>query len=133
MPDNILVADDDENNRVIMKLALARAGYTVLLAKDGKEALDMIERERPALVLMDLSMPVLTGWEAVRQMKANEHLRDIPVFAFTAHAIAGDESRAREAGCDGYLSKPCTPHRVVEVVAQRLQQRAAQGQARSPA
>ncbi|MDE2491095.1 MAG: response regulator [Elusimicrobia bacterium] len=123
MREKILIADDDADNREIMRMALERAGYEIVLARDGREALEAARREKPALVLMDLSMPVLSGWEAVRRMKDDAALRAIPVLAFTAHAITGDETRAREAGCDGYLSKPCPPRLAVETVAAHLRAR----------
>jgi two-component system cell cycle response regulator DivK len=124
MSDKILVADDDADNRRIMQLALSAAGYEVRLACDGREALASAASERPDLIVMDLSMPVLSGWEAVRLLKADPALRGIPVLAFTAHAMAGDDRRAKEAGCDGYLSKPCTPREAVAAVAAQLPSRA---------
>jgi two-component system cell cycle response regulator DivK len=118
--DTILVVDDDADNRRIMELTMLKAGYRVVLAVNGQEALAAAGRERPDLILLDLSMPVLSGWEALKRLKADERLKSVPVVAFTAHAMAGDERRVMEAGFDGYLSKPCTPRRAVEVVAARL-------------
>lgn len=117
MPEKVLVADDDEDNRRIMELTLARAGYRVVLATNGSEAVAAAEREIPDLILLDLSMPVMTGWDALKKLKSDERLKAIPVLAFTAHAMAGDERRALEAGFDGYLSKPCVPRRAVAAVA----------------
>ena len=129
MPETILVVDDDADNRRIMELTLLKAGYRVVLAVNGREAVAAAERERPDMILLDLSMPVLSGWEAVRLLKADERLKAVPVLAFTAHAMAGDERRVMEAGFDGYLSKPCVPRRAVEAVAAGL---AARGAARRP-
>lgn len=120
MPDRILVADDDRDNREIMRMALTRAGYAVTLAADGLEAMDAVAREAPDLILLDLSMPRVTGWEVVRWLKGDSRWREIPVLAYTAHAMFGDERRVREAGFDGYLSKPCPPRRAVEEIAARL-------------
>lgn len=127
MPDKILVADDDPDNRRIMELALKRAGYQVVLATNGSEAFAAAERESPGLILLDLSMPVMTGWDALKKLKADERLKAIPVLAFTAHAMAGDERRVMEAGFDGYVSKPCVPRRAVETIAAELAGRAAGG------
>jgi two-component system cell cycle response regulator DivK len=112
-PRTILVADDEPDNRAIMAAALAAAGYAVRQAADGEEAVASALRERPDLILLDMSMPGMSGWEAVRRIKAMPQTRDIPVFAFTAYALAGDELKAKEAGCDGYVSKPCVPKDVV--------------------
>lgn len=116
----ILVADDDKDNRAIMAAALGAAGYRVLLACDGLEAVDAAVKERPDLILLDMSMPRLSGWDAVRRLKAEPRTEGIPVFAFTAHALAGDELKAREAGCDGYVAKPCIPRDVVAKIARTI-------------
>jgi two-component system, cell cycle response regulator DivK len=125
LPETILVVDDDEDNRRIVELTMRGAGYRVVLAVNGREAIAAAERETPDLILLDLSMPVLSGWEAVKLLKADERLKAIPVLAFTAHAMAGDEAKVMEAGFDGYLSKPCRPRRAVEAVAARLGARGA--------
>lgn len=109
----ILVADDAEDNRAIMKAALTKAGFTVCEAQDGLEAIETALRELPALILLDLSMPRLSGWETVQRMKTDPKIGHIPVFAFTAHALAGDDQKARQAGCDGYIAKPCLPKEAV--------------------
>ena len=120
MPEKILVVDDDADNRRIIELTMLKAGYSVVLAVNGREGIEAAERERPDLILLDLSMPVLSGWEAMKLLKADERLKAIPVLAFTAHAMAGDERRVMEAGFDGYLSKPCLPRSAVAAVAARL-------------
>jgi len=101
----ILVVEDVEFNRDLL-VQLLDDDYKVLTAADGAEGIKLAERERPDLILMDLSLPVLDGWEATRRIKANEALRGIPIIALSAHAMRGDEEKARQSGCDDYLSKP---------------------------
>jgi two-component system, cell cycle response regulator DivK len=102
----ILLVEDNEMNRDMLSRRLARRGFAVLLAEDGEEAIAAAGRERPDLILMDLSLPVLDGWEATRRLKAAEATAGIPVLALTAHAMSTDRDRALEAGCDDYDSKP---------------------------
>lgn len=102
----ILIVEDNEMNRDMLSRRLARRGYEVSVAVDGKEGVDRIHTERPDLVLMDMSLPVIDGWEATRQVKANPELNGIPVIALTAHAMAGDREQALAAGCDDYDTKP---------------------------
>jgi CheY-like chemotaxis protein len=102
----ILLVEDNEMNRDMLSRRLERKGYEVLLASDGQQALDTAASEKPDLILMDMSLPVLDGWEATRRIKANQPTRSIPVIALTAHAMAEDEQKAREAGCDDYDTKP---------------------------
>ena len=101
----ILVVDDTEFNRDLV-VQLLEEDYDMVIAENGEEALQMTERERPDLILMDLGMPVMDGWEATRRLKANEALKHIPIVAVTSHAMVGDEVDARKAGCDDYLPKP---------------------------
>jgi two-component system cell cycle response regulator DivK len=101
----VLVVEDVEFNRDLMVQLLEEA-YRVVTAADGEEGVRVAERERPDLILMDLSLPGVDGWEATRRIKANPALRGIPVVAVSAHAMTGDEERARESGADDYLSKP---------------------------
>jgi two-component system cell cycle response regulator DivK len=101
----ILVVDDTEWNRDLI-VQLLQDEYTVLQAVDGQQGVTVTEAERPDLVLMDLGMPVMDGWEATRKIKANSALRSIPIIAVTSHAMVGDEIEARKAGCDDYLPKP---------------------------
>jgi CheY-like chemotaxis protein len=105
VPKKILVVEDGELNRDLMVQLLADE-YTVVLATDGLDGLRQAERERPDLILMDLGLPGLDGWEATRRLKASPELRRIPVVAVTSHAMVGDERKARAAGCDEYLAKP---------------------------
>ncbi len=112
----ILLVEDNLHNRKIFHGVLTHAGFRVLEASDGGEALATIKRTLPDLILMDLSIPVVDGWECTRRLKADPTTRAVPIIALTAHAMRGDEERARHAGCDGYLSKPISPKRVVEEV-----------------
>lgn len=112
----ILLVEDNLHNRRIFQGVLAHAGFHVLEAEDGGRALELATSTPPDLILMDLSIPVLDGWECTRQLKADPRTRAVPIIALTAHAMRGDEERAREAGCDGYLSKPISPRKVVEEV-----------------
>lgn len=124
----ILVVEDNEDNRLIYSLALGHAGYAVLEAVTG---LDGVERARtllPDLILMDVSLPGIDGWEATRRLKADPTTRDIPVIAVTAHAMATDRDRAIAAGCDGYLAKPVAPQVVVGTVARYLAERGERGE-----
>ena len=101
----ILVVEDVDFNRDLV-VQLLEDKYQVSEAVNGKEGVSIAEKEKPDLILMDLSLPVMDGWEATRIMKANTELRSIPVIALTAHAMKGDEEKALEAGCDDYLVKP---------------------------
>ena len=100
----ILLVEDNELNRDMLSRRLERKGYQVVMALDGQQAVDMAQAERPDLILMDMSLPVMDGWEATRAIKATQ--RGLPIIALTAHAMAGDELKAREAGCDDYDTKP---------------------------
>jgi CheY-like chemotaxis protein len=102
----ILYVEDNEDNVYMLKNRLTRAGHTVLIATDGAQGVAMAASEQPDLVVMDLSLPVLDGWEATRRMKAQPETRHIPVIALTAHAMAGDREKALEAGCDDFDTKP---------------------------
>lgn len=102
----ILLVEDNDMNRDMLSRRLERKGYQVLVAVDGAQAVSMAEAEAPAVILMDMSLPVLDGWEATRRIKAAPRTKAIPVIALTAHAMAGDEQKAREAGCDDYDTKP---------------------------
>ncbi|HEX5020255.1 MAG TPA: response regulator [Candidatus Binatia bacterium] len=101
----ILVVDDTDWNRDLL-VQLLEEDYTVLQAVDGEQGVKMTQEEKPDLILMDLGMPVMDGWEATRRIKANDALKQIPIIAVTSHAMVGDEIDARKAGCDDYLPKP---------------------------
>jgi two-component system, cell cycle response regulator DivK len=101
----ILVVEDVEFNRDLV-VQLLEDDYQIITAGDGAEGLRLAERERPDLILMDLSLPIVDGWEATRRLKADEVLKHIPIIALSAHAMTGDAEKARQIGCDDYLSKP---------------------------
>jgi CheY-like chemotaxis protein len=102
----ILVVEDNEMNREMLSRRLERKGYTVLIATDGDTGIAVARANKPDLILMDMSLPVVDGWEATRRMKADHALQHIPVVALTAHAMANDRDKALEAGCDDYDTKP---------------------------
>jgi two-component system, cell cycle response regulator DivK len=102
----ILIVEDNEMNRDMLTRRLQRKGYDVVSAIDGQTGLDSARRQAPDLVLMDMSLPVLDGWEATRQLKADSDLQKIPVIALTSHAMSGDREKALAAGCDDYDTKP---------------------------
>ena len=102
----ILLIEDNEMNRDMLSRRLARREYEVLVAVDGKEGVEMAGSEAPDLILMDMSLPVMDGWEATRQLKASPETKAIPIIALTAHAMSGDREKAMEAGCDDYDTKP---------------------------
>jgi CheY-like chemotaxis protein len=102
----ILLVEDNELNLDMLKRRLERRGYTVLVATDGEQGLALAAAERPDLILMDISLPLIDGWEATRRLKAAEGTRGIPVLALTAHALASDRDKCFEAGCDDYDTKP---------------------------
>ena len=102
----ILVVEDNEMNRDMLTRRLERKGFEVVIAIDGKAGIDMASSSNPDIILMDLSLPVIDGWEAARQIKADSAMQSIPIIALTAHAMAGDEQKALEAGCDDYDTKP---------------------------
>lgn len=102
----ILLVEDNELNRDMLSRRLQRKGYTVILAETGEAGLAQAEQASPDLILMDMSLPVMDGWEATRLLKSNPALQSIPVIALTAHAMSGDRQKALEAGCDDYDTKP---------------------------
>jgi CheY-like chemotaxis protein len=112
----ILYVEDDDNNIYVLKNRLTRAGYTVLIATDGEKGVAMAIAEQPNLILMDLRMPVLDGWEATKRIKAQPETRHIPVIALTAHAMSGDREKALAAGCDDFDTKPVEMPRLLEKV-----------------
>jgi CheY-like chemotaxis protein len=116
----ILLVEDNEMNRDMLSRRLIRNGYEVFLAMDGQQGAEMALSERPDLILMDMSLPVIDGWEATRRIKANDATRRIPVIALTAHAMAGDREKAMEAGCDDYDTKPVEISRLLGKIANLL-------------
>jgi len=118
----VLIVEDNVDNFELVRFLLERAGYEVLSAANGLEGLDAAKRELPDLILMDLSMPEMDGWNATANLKADEHTRGIPVLALTAHTLPGDRKRAIDAGCDGYISKPINVASFDKLVATLLRQ-----------
>ena len=116
----ILLVEDNEMNRNMLSRRLIRHGYEVVMAVDGQQGTEMAISERPDLILMDMSLPVMNGWEATRQVKGNEVTRQIPVIALTAHAMAGDREKAMEAGCEDYDTKPVEVSRLLGKIAALL-------------
>ena len=116
----ILLVEDNEMNRDMLSRRLARNGFDVSLAVDGAEGVAKARAEKPDLILLDMSLPVLDGWEAARQLKGADDTRAIPIIALTAHAMAGDREKALEAGCDDYDTKPIELPRLLEKMAALL-------------
>jgi CheY-like chemotaxis protein len=121
----ILLIEDNEMNRDMLSRRLIRNGHEVSIAIDGQQGTDMAMSQLPDLILMDMSLPVIDGWEATRRIKANEATRKIPVIALTAHAMAGDREKAVEAGCDDYDTKPVEISRLLGKIAALLAAKAA--------
>jgi two-component system cell cycle response regulator DivK len=123
----LLLVEDNEENRDGLSRHLRRKGFEVLIAVDGLQGVETARAESPDLILMDLSLPRLDGWEATRQMKAAPETRGIPVIALTAHAMAGDREKALEAGCDDYDTKPVEFGRLLAKIQALLEKKAAPG------
>jgi two-component system cell cycle response regulator DivK len=109
----ILLVEDNEMNRDMLSRRLIRCGFQVVFAMDGQQGIDLARSERPDIILMDMSLPVIDGWEATRCVKADDTTRSVPVIGLTAHAMAGDREKAIEAGCDDYETKPVELDRLI--------------------
>ena len=120
----ILLVEDNEMNRDMLSRRLQRRGYEVVIAVDGQDGVTKAQAEAPALILMDMSLPVLDGWEASRQLKAAPATGAIPIIALTAHAMSGDREKALEAGCDDYDTKPIELPRLLEKIQALLAKKA---------
>ena len=116
----ILLVEDNEMNRDMLSRRLKRKDFEVVIAVDGQAGIDMASSSNPDIILMDLSLPVIDGWEATRQIKANPATQSTPIIALTAHAMAGDEQKALEAGCDDYDTKPVNLKRLLEKIGNLL-------------
>ena len=112
----ILLVEDNEENRDMLSRRLTRRGYEVVIALDGGQGVAMAQSEIPDLILMDMDLPVLDGWEATRQLKAAPETQAIPIIALTAHAMMGDREKAIDAGCDDYETKPIEFSRLIEKI-----------------
>ena len=119
----ILYVEDNEDNVYVVKSRLTRAGFTILIAADGAQGVAMASTEQPDLILMDLSLPVLDGWEATRRIKASPETKHIPVVALTAHAMAGDREKALAAGCNDFDTKPIELPRLLQKIRALLPER----------
>jgi len=120
MNKRILVIEDTEDNRQILRDLLTAAGYDIFEATDGATGVTMAAELQPDLILMDIQLPVIDGYEATRRIKADPSTQSIPVIAVTSYALAGDELKTREAGCDGYIAKPYSPRHLLEKVREIL-------------
>jgi two-component system, cell cycle response regulator DivK len=118
MTKRILVVEDQEDNRRILRDLLTSADYEVTEAENGEEALAAVAKERPDLILMDIQLPILDGYEATRRIKADPTLKHIPIIVVTSYALSGDEAKARSAGCDAYVGKPFSPRALLEKIRQ---------------
>ncbi len=112
----ILLVEENEMNRDMLARRLQRRGHDVLIALDGEQGIGMAQRELPDLIFMDMSLPVVDGWEATRRLKADTATKSIPIIGLTAHAMAGDAEKCFEAGCDGYDTKPVELTRLLEKI-----------------
>jgi len=116
----ILIVEDNEMNRDMLSRRLERKGFTIVMAVDGQQGVDMARSEKPDLILMDMSLPVMDGWTATQTIKGDAELAKIPVIALTAHAMAGDREKAMAAGCDDYDTKPIELPRLLEKIGKFL-------------
>ena len=120
MSKRILVVEDQEDNMQILRDLLGSAGYEIIEARDGLEGVKAAKAEHPDLILMDIQLPVLDGYEATRQIKADPELTAIPIVVVTSYALSGDDAKALEAGCDGYVPKPYSPRQLLAKIKQYL-------------
>ncbi len=120
MSKRILVVEDTEDNRQILRDLLTSAGFELIEAVDGAAGVAMAREHRPDLILMDIQLPVIDGYEATRRIKADPALAGIPVIAVTSYALSGDEEKTRAAGCDGYIAKPFSPRQLLGKVREFL-------------
>ena len=121
----ILIVEDQEDNRVIMRDVLSSAGYELIEAVNGEDGVKLAHSERPDLILMDIQLPIIDGYEATRRIKGSAELKSIPIIAVTSYALSGDQAKARAAGCDGYVSKPFSPRDLLARVREYLPDAAA--------
>jgi len=122
MKKRILVVEDQQDNRQILRDLLTNAGFDMIEAENGEEAIASAQASRPDLILMDIQLPILDGYEATRSIKRDPELKHIPVIAGTSYALSGDEERAGEAGCDGYVAKPYSTRHLLAKIGQFLEQ-----------
>jgi len=116
----ILVVEDQEDNRQILRDLLTNGGFDMIEAENGRDAITAAEANRPDLILMDIQLPLLDGYEATRRIKSNPDLKSIPIIVVTSYALSGDEEKARSAGCDDYVAKPYSPRQLLAKIRARL-------------
>ena len=116
----ILVVEDQEDNRRILRDLLGNAGFELIEAQSGEDALSAVMKQRPDLILMDIQLPQMDGYEATRRIKSSPEMKEVPVIAVTSYALAGDEGKARAAGCNAYISKPFSPRALLAKVREYL-------------
>lgn len=120
MNKRILVIEDTEDNRRILRDFLTHVGFDLIEAEDGAKGVAMAAEHKPDLILMDIQLPVIDGYEATRRIKANPDLQHIPIIAVTSYALSGDEAKTREAGCNGYIAKPYSPRQMLAMIRELL-------------
>lgn len=116
----VLIVEDQADNRAILRDLLSNAGYDLIEATDGEEGVALAESKRPDLIVMDVQLPIIDGYEATRRIKSNAALRSIPIIAVTSYALSGDEMKARAAGCDAYVAKPFSPRQLLAKIREHL-------------
>jgi len=120
MSKRILVIEDTEDNRQIIRDLLSSVGYEMIEATDGVAGVELAQKEHPDLILMDIQLPEIDGYEATRRIRAVPELKTVPIIAVTSYALSGDEAKTREAGCDGYVAKPFSPRQLLAKVREFL-------------
>src|SRR5215510_4697588 len=120
MAKRILIVEDQEDNRMIMRDVLTSAGYDLIEAVNGEEGVKLAHSERPDLILMDIQLPILDGYEATRRIRTSVELKSVPIIAVTSYALSGDDAKARLAGCDSYVAKPFSPRELLAKVREFL-------------
>ena len=120
MSKRVLAVEDQEDNMQILRDAIVNAGYEIIEAENGEQALALAAKHRPDLILMDIQIPIIDGYEATRRIKADPALRSIPIIAVTSHALDGGEQKARAAGCDDFVAKPYSPRQLLAKIRQDL-------------
>ena len=120
MTKRILVVEDQEDNRQILRDLLTKNGFEIVEAESGEEALRAVAKQRPDLILMDIQLPLLDGYEATRRIKAMPEFKSIPIIVVTSYALSGDEGKARDAGCDAYVTKPYSPRALLAKIREYL-------------
>jgi len=123
MTKHILVVEDEEDNRQILRDLLTKAGYEMTEAVNGEEALAEVARQRPDLILMDIQLPVMDGYETTRRIRINPAWKSLPIIAVTSYALAGDKDKALAAGCDAYVTKPYSPRQLLATIREYMPDR----------